>query len=82
MPNYQRSQTRRTAAQDGIDFRWAFRDHHWVKRIKLTGRFLREFYSCIELENKTINCITKVTLTVKPSAIALVLCFSPTQIAS
>jgi hypothetical protein len=22
VPNYQRSQTRRTAAQDGIDFRW------------------------------------------------------------
>jgi hypothetical protein len=65
MPNYQRSQTRRTAAQDGIDFRWAFRGHHWVKRTKFTWRVFRDFYSCIELENKTINCIMKVTLTVK-----------------
>jgi len=32
--------------------------------------------------NKTINFIMKVALTVKPSAVAFVLCISPTQITS
>ena len=82
MPNYERSQTRWTATQNAIDFRWAFRGHHWVKYTKFTRRFFREFYSCIELENKTIDCIMKATITVKPSAVAFALCFSPTQIAS
>ena len=82
MPNYERSQTRWTATQNAIDFRWAFRGHRWVKYTKFTRRFFREFYSCIELENKTIDCIMKATITVKPSAVAFALCFSPTQIAS